>query len=169
MRLPFLRHVELATLVHPLGSVPKTAVFAAGFEQTRRVHVFPDGWTEKTSRWRPTSVAGPLEMLRCLDTGGVELLHPLIVFTYDLRERLSDNDRDWLWKQFEVPVFEQLLGPDNQLLAMECEAHDGLHLIMDVPHSKVDRSVCPCGSLTPRLRRRAPVHQRATVEELSVV
>lgn len=163
MRLPFLRHVEVAALVHPLGGVPKTAVFATGFEETRRVRVFPSGWNEKTARWRPTSVAGSLEMLRCVDTGGAELEHPLIVFTYDLRERVTECDRDWLWKRFGVPVFEQLLGLDNQLLAMECEAHDGLHLIMDVPHSTLERNVCACGSLTPRLRQRTEVYRTGPV------
>jgi hypothetical protein len=27
-----------------------------------------------------------------------------------------------------VPVFEQILADDGSLLAMECEAHDGLHV-----------------------------------------
>lgn len=32
------------------------------------------------------------------------------------------------WRVFEAPVFEQLLGLAGELMAWECEAHDGLHI-----------------------------------------
>lgn len=161
MQLPFLRRDSAAALLHPLGAVPKTAVFATGFAETRRVRLFPRGWTEKTEQWEPTSVAGPIEMLRSLQSSHAELEHPLIVFIYDLKDRITSEDRDWLWNHFGVPVFEQLLGSDNRLLATECEAHDGLHLIMKVPHSILDRAACGCGSLSPRLRQPAKVYVMA--------
>ena len=44
-------------------------------------------------------------------------------------------------------------GPKGQLLAGECEAHDGLHLEapgLRIDAQLVDMSLCPCGRKTPR-------------------
>jgi hypothetical protein len=46
-----------------------------------------------------------------------------------LGERLApEHARDRLWRVFELPLFEQLLGPQGETLAFECESHDGMHL-----------------------------------------
>ena len=68
--------------------------------------------------------------------------------------RLTENDRESLWRDFRLPVFEQIIGPSGDLLAAECEAHDGLHVeSSDLPLERetVDRSPCPCGRTTPRI------------------
>ena len=41
---------------------------------------------------------------------------------------MSTEQRERLWDAFELPVFEQLRGFEGELLASECDAHDGLHL-----------------------------------------
>ncbi|MCS6951426.1 MAG: hypothetical protein RMK57_10100 [Bryobacterales bacterium] len=41
---------------------------------------------------------------------------------------LDEATRDLLWRTFQVPVFVQLVGPAGEILAWECEAHDGLHV-----------------------------------------
>jgi hypothetical protein len=51
-------------------------------------------------------------------------------------------------------VFEQIIGPNGELLAAECEAHDGLHI--EVPGLRwdgyrVELAQCGCGRKTPRL------------------
>ncbi|MBM3763660.1 MAG: hypothetical protein FJW36_25945 [Acidobacteria bacterium] len=40
---------------------------------------------------------------------------------------LFEGERDMLWRCFGVPVYEQWLGLDGELLAWECGAHQGLH------------------------------------------
>ena len=55
-----------------------------------------------------------------------------------------------MWDAFGVPVFEQCLGLDNELLAMECEAHDGLHLMGTTSRMGAETNVCGCGSSVPR-------------------
>ena len=53
--------------------------------------------------------------------------HSVTVFVSPYIGRLDEEIRDFLWHAFQVPVFEQLRGPSLELLAWECEAHDGLH------------------------------------------
>ncbi len=51
-----------------------------------------------------------------------------IVVLGSLRDgMLLPGERDMLWRCFGVPVFEQWLGLDGELLAWECEAHADLH------------------------------------------
>ncbi len=40
---------------------------------------------------------------------------------------LFPGERDMLWKTLGVPVFEQWLGLDGELIASECGMHQGLH------------------------------------------
>jgi hypothetical protein len=76
----------------------------------------------------PEILAGRFASLVSL-SGSVHVERALIVLT-GLREGvLAAPDRDWLWSAFGVPVFEQHLGLDGQLVAHECEAHDGLHIV----------------------------------------
>jgi hypothetical protein len=59
-----------------------------------------------------------------------------------------------LWQAFRVPVFEQIIGRAGELLAAECDAHDGLHVLspkLDVEGKRIDVSPCACGRKTSRL------------------
>jgi hypothetical protein len=40
---------------------------------------------------------------------------------------LGEGERDMLWRCLGVPIFEQWLGLDGEVLAWECGAHQGLH------------------------------------------
>ncbi len=40
----------------------------------------------------------------------------------------SEAARDALWRAFELPIFEELVGTEGEVLASECEAHAGFHL-----------------------------------------
>ena len=42
---------------------------------------------------------------------------------------LSAMDREGLWYRHGVPMFEHLVGMDGELMAWECEAHRGLHVM----------------------------------------
>lgn len=140
-----------AGFVHPLLSAPKTMILAPGFRETRTTRVFAQGWCEEAARFGPSAVAATFDELRRLAQKGVEFRHAVIVLRYGPGSFLSDDQRDFLWNAFGLPVFEQHLGPNNELLAMECEAHD-LHVVESVASSvNVDKSVCGCGSALPRL------------------
>jgi hypothetical protein len=75
---------------------------------------------------------------------------------------LSTAERAWLWRAFRVPIFEQIVEPDGELLASECEAHDGLHI--EIPGLswngyRIELSPCACGRKTPRLAPPTPAEQ----------
>lgn len=164
-RFQFQSEAGLAALVHPLNPVPRTAILAAGFEETRLIRGFPSGWSQEAERFRPTALAGTFQALRPLTIRGDEiaLRHAVIVFHYGLDIRLLDSERDLLWKAFGVPIFEQILDADNRLLAMECEAHEGLHLMVDRACEEMDRAPCPCGNPRPRLAEPRPVRRMAAL------
>lgn len=100
----------------------------------------------------PEALAGTLEQIEAL-AGMVRLTHAVIVFRDPTHPRLTDAERDRLWRAFEVPIFEQVIAADGTLVAWECEAHEGLHVASPKLISGValDRERCACGSLTPRL------------------
>jgi hypothetical protein len=150
-----------ARFIHPMDPEPRTAILAGGFQETKDVRVFPRGWNESAERFQPASIAGPPGELRKLSRRAVSLENSLIVLTYEGQSGLSHADRDMLWKAFGVPVFEQYLGPRNELLAMECDAHSGLHVLKGCEHLHLERDVCACGSQAPRLSRAARIDELA--------
>lgn len=161
MILPFIRRKEGARFVHPMNPIPRTAILAPGFADSKLARVFPAGWSEEAARFEPTSIAGPVKELRKVARLGIELRHAVVVFTYDDDNRLTNGDREFFWKSFGVPVFEQQLGPSNELLAVECDAHEGLHLVGEFSHLRRDKNSCACGSPAPRLSRRPRIEELA--------
>jgi hypothetical protein len=77
---------------------------------------------------RPEVLAGSFSALIAL-AGTVQVERALIVITGVREGVLTSDNRDSLWSGFGVPLFEQHLGLDGQLIAHECEAHEGLHLV----------------------------------------
>ncbi|MGI8746377.1 MAG: hypothetical protein ACR2NN_28120 [Bryobacteraceae bacterium] len=153
MRFLFPRKQIGAVFVHPLDPAPKTVMLAAGFQSTRAIRAFPEGWSDETARLCPCALAAPMKELRRLARAGIELRHAVIVLTRGAESCLAEEERELLWRAFGVPVFEQCLGAGNKLLAAECEAHDGLH-VMSGPHDQLlETAVCGCGSSIPRLMR----------------
>jgi hypothetical protein len=69
-------------------------------------------------------------------------------------EPLSCLQRDRLWDLFQVPLFEQVLDAHATLLATECEAHDGMHILAEWdqlnPSDTVD-GPCECGVAARRV------------------
>ena len=162
----FRRRSTAAIFHHPLDPAPRTAILMDGFQASRSIRVFPGGWSEAVSRYQPSTIAAPLEYLRDLAARGAatELQHAVIAFTYDANGRLDEDDRELLWAAFGVPVFEQYLNSRNELLATECEAHAGLHVVSGCGGLATDKSPCPCGSTAPRLES-----PRILVPELELV
>jgi hypothetical protein len=150
------------TFVYPISPAPRTAVLVPWFRSTRAarllagpVRVFPDGWNQEVTAFAPAAVAGTFEQIRALAQIQIpSLTHALIVLARPGGRRLAEIDRERLWQDFRLPVFEQIIGPSGDLLAAECEAHDGLHVeSSDLPMGRetIDTSPCPCGRKTPRI------------------
>jgi hypothetical protein len=127
-------------------------VLLSGFRTARQVRVFPEGFSERVVRYGPRAIAGTLLQLRSLDRTRIpSVTHAVIVLQNWRDPLLSDEARTRLWNAFGVPVFEQQLNPQRRLIAAECAAHSGLHLV-DTPRAGViDPLPCPCGRTTPRL------------------
>jgi len=143
---------------YPVPPAPRTAVLVSWFRPallpSQPVRLFPQGWGAEATRFEPSAVAATVEQCRRLC--GVlipSLTHALVVLERPGWPRLTEPDRDLFWRAFRVPVFEQIIGPSGQLLAGECEAHEGLHI--EAPGLRlaaeiVDSAACPCGRKTPR-------------------
>jgi hypothetical protein len=142
-----------AQFIHPVDPAPRTAVLAAGFRQTNRARVFPLGWNGRAARFSRVSVAGPLEQVLRVARSGWRVEHSIVVFTYPGELGLSARERESFWKAFEVPLFEQYLGHNSELLATECDAHAGLHVVNGYEDLDLEHEVCACGNRAPRLTR----------------
>jgi hypothetical protein len=131
------RRPELARLTHPLPGKPRIAVLAEGFERSWRVRIFPNGFRNGLARFRPEVVAGSPERLEQLAQARRDGLlsagptHALLALVRPNQSLLDEEQRDRLWEVFRVPVFQQIIGFDGELLAWECEAHSGLHTVED--------------------------------------
>src|SRR5581483_2433337 len=70
---------------------------------------------------------------------------------------ISDVERVVLWQAFGVPVYELLLAPDGQLIASECEAHEGWHIEAHMERrtlaggTSLESAKCACGRTEPRI------------------
>ena len=114
----------------------RTAVLAPHFEENALVRVFDPGSAQEIRRFDPEVIAAPLELLIELAEKarrGIPSIptpgRAIIALTRLEYCALPESARDLLWRTFEVPVFEQLLGADSSVLAWECEAHEGLHTV----------------------------------------
>jgi hypothetical protein len=98
-------------------------------------------------------------------THAVVVLHRSVLDHAGEFAALTAEDREWLWRAFRVPIFEQVIGKRGELLATECAAHDGMHIESPrLPlngHSDlyVEESPCGCGRRTPRLLSSKPVER----------
>ncbi len=168
-------------LHYPLGEAPRTAVVARAVEETRRVRCFSGFDAVEISAFAPQSLAAPVDALRAaVAEGPPPLRNAVVAFTGILEGPLTPEDGDRFWRRYQVPVFEQFLGLDGELLAWECEIHHGLHVREDAAYFEIceeDRLVvsflanprlpllrletglagrlitepCPCGQASPRL------------------
>jgi hypothetical protein len=156
-----------ASFRYPIGPPPRTAVLVDWFQKSwfkSLTRAFPRGWCEEAASFAPASLAGTLDQLMEL-AGGLKpptLTHALIVLTRMGDPILSAADRERLWRAFRVPLFEQIIGSRGELLAAECEAHDGLHIetadLAWAGHA-IETAQCACGRATPRLAHPEPVER----------
>jgi len=119
----------------PTSTDLRAAVLAPNFRESEMVRVFDPHRTQDTRRFGPDLIAAPLKVLVQWAGAGRGARHlpsgqrAIVAFTGLEHGVLTDSVRDLLWRTFEVPVFEQRLGADGSVLAWECEAHEGLHIL----------------------------------------
>ena len=113
----------------------RMAVIGPWFNVKGSARVFKHISVSALNRYRAEAVAGPVTTLKSLaeqiladGTPLDSLQYGVIAFTGNGCPALVEADKDLLWRAFQVPVFEQYRGPEGQLLATECEAHQGLHI-----------------------------------------
>jgi hypothetical protein len=150
-----------AHFIHPIDPAPRTAILAPGFRETPVVRTFAEGWSERARKFNPASIAGPLQLLRRMARDTWSFDQAVIVFTFVGGAALSPQDRESLWQAFGVPIFEQYLSPRNRLLATECDAHSGLHVLSGCEGLRLEQEVCPCGNAAPRLMRGSRIEELA--------
>lgn len=172
--------VSRPRLHYPLGEAPQTAVIGRKVEETRNIKCFRHLRAEKLAEFQPDAIAAPVDALRAAAIGRKPLKNAVIAFTGILQGPLAREDADLFWNTYQVPVFEQFLGFDGELLAWECEMHQGLHVretaaifepaaeerlrvsFLANPRIPVLRletglagrlttDACPCGNRSPRL------------------
>lgn len=146
MFLPLRSRKAAASFVHPLDPAPRTALLVPGFQSTRSIRVFPQGWDDAAKKFAPASVAGSFDQLLSLADEGIQLTHAVICLSWYREDLLTASQRAFLWNALGVPVFEQYLGPDNVLLAFECSAHAALHATPAYTGPTFDQFRCPCGT-----------------------
>ena len=142
---------------YPIQPPPRTAVLLPYFRSRGTIRVFGGGWSEEVRDFDPDALAAAFSQLEPLARNKtLSLRHAVIVIKRPSDSWLTESGRERLWEAFRVPVFEQAIGDDGELLATECEAHNGLHVEraahgFGLPGESIDASPCACGRNTPRL------------------
>jgi len=124
------------TFWSPLEHTPKTAILMANFKPASGIKVITQNWSEGLKRFGASALAAPVKVLRSIaeavEAGEQDpplLGHFVVSFTGGNEGELSEDDRERFWRVFRVPLFEQRVGFDGRVIAHECEAHDGLHIM----------------------------------------
>ena len=120
----------------PLEYTPKMAILMDGFEAAAGIKVMTHNWSKGLRQFGASALAAPVGVLRTLaaavESGREEVPAPrqyVVGFTGGEQGELAEEDRERFWRVFQVPVFEQRLGFDGRVIAYECEAHNGLHIM----------------------------------------
>jgi len=172
----------------PWPADPLVTVLSPWFRPRGRVRVLDKPDCATLAAVRPEALAGPVTLLRqalnAAESGllQLDLAYGVLAFIGLGRPLIEPEDRDRLWRWFRVPVFVQFRGFGGELLAAECDCHDGLHfdprtavwehrgptgelLVTSLVNhrypalrlatrlrAEIDTAPCPCGMETPRLR-----------------
>jgi phenylacetate-coenzyme A ligase PaaK-like adenylate-forming protein len=115
--------------------------------------LFEEDQSREIAKFRPEILAGTVPVLLRL-AESIRVPWAVVPFSGARVGRVTRRDRDLLWSAYQVPVFEQCLGPDGAVIARECEAHDGMHLYLpEHYHGDLIKEICSCGRPEPRIGR----------------
>jgi hypothetical protein len=178
MRLPhvitaaFGRLPNAQELHFPVAIPSRVAVLECGFAVSPGIREFACDEFDSLAAWLPEALvlALPAALKLAARKPLPRLTSWIVLLTSLANQPLEQQHRDLLWHSFGVPVFEQLRGWDGNVIARECEVHDGLHVdqsagILETSGgnlivtadtgltAEVIKENCECGAETPRLRR----------------
>jgi hypothetical protein len=150
-RMTFYRHTAREKFSNPLPTACRIAVIAPNFQEKDGVRTFDESQFPEIQKFRPEILAGTVHvLLRLAET--LRIPRAIVAFSGARVGPLTHFDRDLLWTAYQVPVFEQCLGPDGAVIARECEAHEGLHLYLpEHYHGPLRIDPCPCGRSEVRI------------------
>lgn len=146
----------LPVLEYPLEPQPRVVVLGADVRPDASTLCLPHWTPAQLTESRPAALAGSWQELSAaghlLESGSLdlpELSFPLVVFSNPARGILSDRQHELLWGWFHLPVFEQLRDADFTLLAWECEAREGFHVVEGADLAALNPQLldeaCQCG------------------------
>jgi hypothetical protein len=122
-------------LFWPLPRPRRIAVLTSGFRWRPGVKTFRSIMPSRLASFGPEALAGPVSELQRLadriSDGWCRmgpLRHSVLAFVILRQAFLSDETRELFWRVFKVPVFGQIFDLSGELLAWECEAHEGYHI-----------------------------------------
>ena len=102
-----------------------------------------------------TSLYGAVEELTTAAASGIRVERAVFPLLRAPNPFLSARDRDLLWEMFQVPVYALLVDRRGAVVAYECEAEAGYHLLDryrdGVILGQVESKLCECGRPGPRL------------------
>jgi hypothetical protein len=178
-RNPKSGRLQLPEFLYPLTPSPKILMLLEGFQRSSSIRNVFDLDLSDAASSKADTLAAPVGTLRAMAAIAGPQRYPVVAFTGVRHGILTEADRELFWKSFRVPVFEQFLGLSNELVAGECEAHDGLHVrdeetiielrageliftplgalgypvlrIATACTARPERSLCPCGRVGLRL------------------
>jgi hypothetical protein len=150
-RMTFYRHSPREIFASPLPAPSRIAVFSGLFAEKRGVRCFEPESVAEVQTFDPHILAGSVHtLLRVAPV--IRTLRAVVPFSGARVGEVTSRDRDLLWIAYQVPVFEQRFGTDGSIIARECEAHDGLHLVSPgIFRGPVRTDVCECGRPEPRI------------------
>jgi|GEM_PF-2106361 len=128
----------LPALDYPLPGAERVAVLGTRLRAERNVRSYVYWRTAELEDWRPDALAGhrselfAIGELRRREFMALKgLRFPLVVFSALREGPLSTEQLDRLWDLYGLPVYEQIRGADETLLAWECPARNGWHVALD--------------------------------------
>jgi hypothetical protein len=130
VRIPFLRRIR-----HPFYPALKPAAAPAATTGSPALY-------------------GAYEELRHAARAGIRAERAVFALKSATEPFLTSRQRDTLWAMFQVPVYTLLVDGRGSVVACECEAQAGLHLMAGhtgVLFGRVESKLCECGRPGPRL------------------
>lgn len=129
---------------YPLTPAPRIATFSApGFASRLSPHF--------------ESLAVPARLLPEALQSGWTPEYGIVVFTGPGCGCLTAEQRDAVWRCWGVPVYEQRVDSGGEVIAEECDYHEGLHVVAGALWGgSTLPGRCPCGLASPRISSYAP-------------
>lgn len=130
---------------YPLRPLPRIAVFGAA---------------DRFDPQNAETAAFPALLLPFVWSSDWMPRYPVVVFTGPDHGSLTEADREQIWRVWGVPVYEQRVDREGRVVAEECDAHDGLHLIRGASWSgAMEHRDCACGVEGPMIADTVAIEQ----------